>query len=536
MSIVLTIIAFIVIFSVLILVHELGHFVMAKRSGIKVLEFGFGLPPRIWGKKKGETIYSINWIPFGGFVKMMGEDSFDPKMIKEKRSFAAQPMRKRVKVIVAGVLMNFILAWLLLSVGFTFGMQPLLVPGDVLGAVSDGGIVLAEGVKVKDVAEGGIGEKMGLKADDVIFSVNGQVLDALSIEKFINNPVGVYQIERKGNVFNYEVKEEEMEWKTEFFDFVVFPRVRIFGLNEMSKAYKAGLREGDIIVSVNENQVFSVEEFERFVRGERELEYEVFRSGLRENIIVELSETRNVIVSSVIPDSPAYEAGLKNRDIIISVNGNYVDDSLELIEFVEGHSDENLAFLVDREGERIFYEVKPEEGKIGVLLSELMAYGSDSEMSVYNVDVISSVLKIEDVKYPFYEAPFKAFGEGIRLSKITGEMFIGFVGGFIRGRGVPGSVAGPVGIAQLTHTFVQEGFIPLLRFVAILSLSLAVINILPIPALDGGRLLFVLIEFIAGRKVNQKWESYLHGLGYVLILLLILAVTYSDIVKLVKAG
>ena len=94
------------------------------------------------------------------------------------------------------------------------------------------------------------------------------------------------------------------------------------------------------------------------------------------------------------------------------------------------------------------------------------------------------------------------------------------------------SVAGPVGIAQMTHTFVQEGFIPLIRFVAILSLSLAVINILPFPALDGGRLLFLIIEMITGRRVNQKWEAYVHAFGYLLILLLLLVVTYSDILRL----
>ncbi len=87
MDILITIIVFILIFSVLVLVHEFGHFIMAKRAGIKVEEFGFGLPPRIWGKKKGETLYSINWIPFGGFVRMFGEDSKDGSMLSKKRSF-----------------------------------------------------------------------------------------------------------------------------------------------------------------------------------------------------------------------------------------------------------------------------------------------------------------------------------------------------------------------------------------------------------------------------------------------------------------
>jgi regulator of sigma E protease len=101
MSLLLTVIAFIVIFSVLVLIHEWGHYIVAKKSGIKVEEFGFGLPPRIWGVRKGETIYSINAIPFGGFVRLLGEDNRDDKAARNPRSFSAKPARVRIMVILA---------------------------------------------------------------------------------------------------------------------------------------------------------------------------------------------------------------------------------------------------------------------------------------------------------------------------------------------------------------------------------------------------------------------------------------------------
>jgi regulator of sigma E protease len=538
MSILLTIIVFIVVFSILILVHEFGHFIMAKRAGIKVEEFGLGLPPRIWGKKKGDTLYSINWIPFGGFVRMLGEDATDPSMMKKKRSFIAQPMRARVKVIIAGVVMNFLLAWLLLSIGFTVGMEPLLAPGDVLNAVDTGLIELEQGAKIKSIEQGSFAEQMGFKAEDILYSINGEVVNDYDIAEMFEDPSGAYKVVRDGEILSYEVLPEqvaelpeEFEIGLGFYDFGLFPRVRVFDLDTNSKAYRAGMREGDYILQINEQQIYSVIEFEQAVRGISMLEYEVYRDGMQEVVIVEFDQIRKVIISEVIPETPADEVGLKDGDVIISVNGIEVKDSLELIGYVEEHTDEKLAYLIERQGDQYFYEIKPEEGRIGVYLSELMDYGAEQEMSVYNASLLSSVVAINDQKYPWYVSIYKSFGEGFRLAKLTGAMFLSVVADIVRGGEVPDTVAGPVGIAHLTHIFVQEGFISVLRFVAILSLSLAVINILPFPALDGGRLLFIIIEFIIGRRVNQKWEAYIHALGYILILMLILAITYSDIMK-----
>jgi regulator of sigma E protease len=279
--------------------------------------------------------------------------------------------------------------------------------------------------------------------------------------------------------------------------------VRVFDLNEAGEAYRAGLRSGDVILSVNGSQVYSVLEFERIVRGVNVQEYEIYREGIRENFIVEFDQVREVVISSVIPGSPAEGVGFEAGDVIISVNGENIYDSLELIAYVEAHSDGALAYSIERGGERMFYEVKPEDGKIGVYLSELITYGEEQEISLYNTNLLSSVVEIRDEQYPWYQAVYKSFGEGFRLAKLTGEMFLVVVADIVRAGEVPDTVAGPVGIASLTHVFVQEGFISVLRFVAILSLSLGVINILPFPALDGGRLLFLFIEFIIGRRVNQ---------------------------------
>ncbi len=535
MTYLITIIVFLVIFSFLILVHEIGHFVMAKRAGIKVEEFGLGLPPRIWGKKKGETIYSINWIPFGGFVRMYGEDGSEQKMLRSKRSFVGKPMRARVKVVIAGVVMNFLVAWMLMVVGFTAGMQPLLVPDEILGAINSGELVVEPGLIVKEVEEGSTAYDLGFKKGDTLHSFDGSRLNEFVLEDVIGNSAGNYFVVDVDGTKREIVAREEFSGLT-FYDFSFFPRAKIFDLPEEATAYKYGLRAGDIILTVNGEQVFSVKDFEELTRGRGILDYEVYRNGVIENFLVVRSEIQRVIVSDVVPSSPAMESGLASQDIILSINGKEMADAREFVEFVWEHKDETLAFVIQRGENTLFYEIKPDEnGRIGVVLSELIGYGADRGMRLYNIGFLSSVTEIKDEKYPFHVSLYKAFGETYKLSKFTVVMFGDFVGNLVRGGGVRESVAGPVGIAQMTHVFVQEGFIPILRFVAILSLSLAVINILPIPALDGGRLLFILIELIIGRRVPQRWESFIHAFGYILILLLILAVTYGDIVRIANS-
>lgn len=540
MSYLLAVIAFIVIFSILILVHEFGHFIMAKRAGIKVEEFGFGLPPRLWGKKKGETIYSINWIPFGGFVRMLGEDQVDPKAIKSKRSFAAQSMRARVLVIVAGVVMNFLLAWVLMFVGFTVGMQPLLGPDDVLTAVNDGQIVLEQGVKIKSVEDGSLAAKAGFKAEDLIYSISGDKVDNNNLAAITKDPAKAFGVVRDGKALVLQIpgsdllSKEPQKLGLGFYDFGDFPRVRIYDLKPNTVAYHAGLRSEDVILTVNDQQVFGISQYETLIRGVPKLEYTVLRDGLVQTVIVERTKARQVIISGVLSDSPAEKAGLKNEDVILTINGKQMTDSQEVIDYVKDHKDEQLAYMIDRGGTQLFYEIKPEGGRVGILLSELMSYIDDQGISIYNTDQLASVKEIKTVQYPFYVAAYKSLGETWKMSKTTAMMFTSFVGGLVSRGEIPATVSGPIGIAQMTHTFVEEGFIPLLRFVAVLSLSLAVINILPFPALDGGRLLFIVIEFVIGRRVNQRWENYIHALGYFLIMALILVVTYSDIMKFFK--
>lgn len=539
MSILITAFVFIIVFSLLIFVHEFGHFITAKRSGIKVEEFGVGLPPRAWGKKKGETLYSINWIPFGGFVRMLGEDSVSGQMLRKKRSFVAQPLRVRMKVVVAGVVMNFLLAWLLLIIGFSIGMKPFLMgTNDILPAINDGLIEVSEGVVVEEVEFGTLGATIGLEPEDVIYEVDGEAVNSFNFDSLLREGGHDFSLYRDGKSFTYEIGDgvEVAEGETSLgVSFVLphnLPRVKVFDLDRISPGYRAGLRAGDIILSVNGVDLFYEEDFAALVKGESVLEYEIYRDNKVESVLVENRDSKRIVISGVFPDSPAELAGLQEGDVVISVNAKSFTGREDFVKFIGENKESKMTYLVERAGERMFYEMETDEtGLIGVVLSELINLGTAEGMSLYQHTVLSS-LEVGNEQYPVYIAVFKSLDEMWHLSKMTAAGFGDFIVGVFTKGEVAEDVGGPVAIAQITHVVVQDGFMPLLQLVALLSLTLAVINILPFPALDGGKLLFLVVEMFTGKRVNQKMEALIHMMGYVLILFLILLLTYNDIVRI----
>jgi len=181
-----TAIIFIIVLGVLVFVHEFGHFIFAKRAGMKVEEFGFGFPPRIWGIKKGETIYSINWIPFGGFVKILGEEGEERD---NPRSFSSKPVGARLLVIVAGVTMNFFLAIVFLMVTNFFGLRIGLIDDKTASVARD------KQVQIIEVAKDSPADKAGIMLLDQVagFKLNGSfqaVSNAEDVQTFVNENAG----------------------------------------------------------------------------------------------------------------------------------------------------------------------------------------------------------------------------------------------------------------------------------------------------------------------------------------------------------
>ncbi len=336
----MTIFIVIIGISLLILIHEFGHFLIAKKMGLLVEEFGFGFPPRLFSKKLGETTYSLNLLPFGGFVKIFGEDSGGQIPEESKmRSFSHQPAWKRALIIVAGVLMNFLLGWFLMSIIFMIGTPKAL------------------------------------------------------------------------------------------------------------------------------------------------------------------------LIAEVLPGSPAEIVGIMPQDQILGF-----EKAGDFIDFVNKNRGEEIALSINRGGEELSFKVIPRvegEGAVGVSLVEA------------GVD-----------KKPFLDAIWEGLKTaGFIVFAIFGA-FLNLIWGFLTQGKVLVDFVGPIGIFGVASQAGSLGFLYLVQLIAMISLNLTVLNIFPFPALDGGRLLFVLIEKIKGSPLSQNFERTANTAGFILLLLAMIAITVRDITRL----
>jgi regulator of sigma E protease len=360
---ILTLIIFIAILAVLILVHELGHFIAAKKSGVKVEEFGLGFPPRIFGVRKGETLYSLNWIPLGGFVKIYGEGG---EGRGEGNSFTSKPISRRVLILAAGVLMNFALAALLLGVGYKIGM-----PTVIDGSSADTGAKNAK-VQISEVA--------------------------------LNSP-----------------------------------------------AADAGLAMGDEIKKLK-------------VQGEE---------------------------------------------------ASVVHKAEDVTNFIGSHKGQEVIFEVQRGKEILDLPVVSREnppageGPVGIGLADVAM-----------------------VSYSLWQSLWKGIADMASLTWLIVVTLAGIIHKAFIGSPVGEVLTGPIGIYKITAQTSEMGFIYVLNLAALLSINLGIINILPFPALDGGRILFLGIEKIKGSPVSQKLENTIHTVGFALLIALMIFITYKDLAKI----
>ncbi|MCW1930117.1 MAG: RIP metalloprotease RseP [Candidatus Kerfeldbacteria bacterium] len=360
----ITILLFILVLGILVLVHEIGHFLLARIFRVGVEEFGIGFPPRVWSKKIGPTVYSINAIPVGGFVRVKGvagDERLEEQESHDADSFAAQPFWKRFLILFAGIAMNIFLAAVFFIITFWIGIRSV-VPDTYTGTDAQ--------------------------------------LSVTYVEK--NGPADV-----------------------------------------------AGVEIHDVILSVDAQEVRAIDDFRSYIQS---------------------------------------------------------------------HTDTVVTVRVERDGEQRDLSVTP---------AEVSVHGET--VTGVGVGLVSTAI--------VHDSFIQGIVDGLRT---TWNALLAIVIGFwdllrhlvLRDQPVADQLSGPVGIAVLTHEFAQEGVSQLLQFAAILSLNLAIFNLLPFPMLDGGRIFFLCVELVRRKPVSHQFEARVHQIGFLLLFGLLIFVTIKDVAKI----
>ncbi|MBX3071881.1 MAG: RIP metalloprotease RseP [Thermomicrobiales bacterium] len=426
------------ILGVLIFVHEVGHFVAARMCGVKVEEFGIGIPPRMFGFTRKGVLWSINWIPFGGFVRVKGEDGAD----MDPDSMNAQPPAKRAFFLSAGVIMNLLLAIVLMI--FVVGVNGLPQYENYIDAV----------------APGSPAAKAGWQPGDRIVAIDGKEVDQTqeivnSTRKNAGNEITV-TLERRGSLVDTTLTPRENP------------------------------PEGEGRVGVNLAQ----------------------------------RTVSDVFVDQITPDSALAAAGIQVGDRMVSANNRTIDNAYVLQTELRRFEDAALPVQYERNGQ--IYDTE-------IVVPSLVT--GESLILTTGFETLREAPIFEDVP------PLKVIPRGFQEAWDATKLMFESIRYVFTNTDSLGQVAGPVGMGQLTSELIKESTLPqwvtLANLAIILSLNLAFLNLLPLPALDGGRLLFVLIEVIRGKRIAPEKEGLVHMVGIVMLIGLMFIIAFNDIKRII---
>lgn len=427
-----TTISFIIVLGILVTAHELGHFLVAKVLGIGVERFSIGFPPKMFGFTRGETEYCVSWIPLGGYVKLKGEgpdevveDPDDPSL------FSSRPPHQRAGVILAGPLMNLILAFIVMPLVFIVGMA---VPAYLDNAPVAGW-----------VEPGSPADNVGIVPGDLILGVEG---------------------------------EETATWE-QFFE----------------KASQAGEKK-----------------FEVQVRGPAGVRSVTLDLAQAEDGRVGLQPPMEPTIGGLSPGYPAQKAGVEKGDRVLSLGQIPVNHWSEMARIIHASAGKALTLKVLRGEEELSLSVTP-------VLDEKTGRGLMG-ISPMSQNVIR--------RFGPVEAVAKGFERNMEILAMT----FSFIWDLVSGQSSIKNLGGPIMIFQVTGEAARAGLAQFLAFMAFLSLQLGVLNLFPIPVLDGGHLVFLTAEGILRRPLELRTREIAQKVGFLLLILLIIVISYNDILRI----
>jgi regulator of sigma E protease len=446
-----TLFYFLVAISVLVSIHEFGHFWVARKVGVKVLRFSIGFGKVLWAYQKNpdSTEYVLSAIPLGGYVKMVDEREGEVAEADLPYAFNRQSTLARTAIVAAGPVFNLVLAivffWSVLVIGET-GIKP------ILGAVEQGTLAAAA----------------GFVDGDEIISVNDKITPTWT---------------EAMTVLVSTALDGEQSIKIAVKSFDDQQAVRTLKLTDKD------IENPDVLYQ---------------------------RLGFKP-----WSPKLQPVIGKVLPDSAALAAGLKPGDLLISADGSVLEDWMQWVATVKSHPDAAIKLVIERDGVRLPITITPKSVKVG-----------DQTEGKVGASVLIPEELIKSVSVEYSLSPLAAIPVALETTYFYSVTSIKMMGRMLVGKASVENLSGPISIAQYAGQSATMGLTSFIKFLALVSVSLGILNLLPIPVLDGGHLLFFAIEGIKGSPVSEKAQFFFQQIGIALLVSLMALAMFLDVDRL----
>ncbi|MES2040874.1 MAG: RIP metalloprotease RseP [Pseudomonadota bacterium] len=448
------ILAFLVTLGILVTIHEFGHYIVARWCGVKVLRFSLGMGKVIYSKRLGkdQTEWAISMLPLGGYVKMldareMGAENIDPNELS--REFCQQSVWKRIAIVAAGPIANFLLAIFLYTVLFVHG-----VPEPV--------------AKIRVGSESSIAYKAGLRYGDLVTAINGEQIQSWS----------------------------EFRWK-----------MLQAGINKQNPVLEV---QRSYPGQISANAPISVE------IPLQQLSTREADADILQHLGLNLAGSAEIILDELLPDSPAMRAGLQVGDRILEIGQKPLLDVIDFRQIVNANPEKPLKLLVQRKGNKFEVEVTPVSQEV-----------SGQTVGLMKVKLQPMVAEMTVVQ----ASPPQAFIKSVEKTWDTSIFSLKMMGKILTGSVSLKNITGPLTIADYAEQTSRTGLITYLAFIAAISISLGVMNLLPIPVLDGGHLLYYSLEVLTGKPLKDRYVEMGQRVGVFLLLTMMAIAFFNDIAR-----
>lgn len=538
-----SIIPFTLLLGILVFVHEMGHFLVARACGVRVEVFSLGFGKKIFSFKKGDTVYCLSLIPLGGYVKMFGEQAADAKENvlsdeDKKVSFTHKTVWQRIAIVSAGPLMNFLFAIL------------------VFGFISYTGEE-TRAARIAEITENSVAAQAGLKTQDLILSVNGN--SVRSFEEFQrqlnahqNSEVTllVQQNSETPREINVRVKTipnpnifSSTKLAGQIDGLMPYGKGTLVAVKFDSIAYRSGFKTGDEITKINDTALRNWTDLNQLLTLDKAVitvSRSVDKNKKNENVEIIFTNTMankttaiedigfehpELYLEQVVPGSPAAKADLKPYDKIISINGVPMKVWENVLNTIKSYDEKDaLNVVISREGTEILKKITPE------MTSQMTVQGKEDKRFTVGILAMANISQPELITIKedsLFAATAKGFNRSWDISVMTVMSFVRLFQGEVSHK----NIGGLISIGKAAKDSYAMGAQTFLMTMGILSISLFILNLLPVPVLDGGHLVFYAIEIVKGSPLSVKKMELAHQIGFALLMGLMVLALFNDFTK-----